>query len=249
MEHPLCSFAASPSLAAREGDRTVAAGRPLLGTPYLRRASFVLLLTMATASAWGQSVALTGVLGSKALLVVNGSAPKALAVNETHQGVRLLQLSGESAVVEVKGQRQNLRLGEAPVSVGSRGGASGGFRSSTLVLMADSRGHFIDRGYINGKTMQYMVDTGASTISLGRADAERMGLAYQQGIPVMMRTANGTAQGWRIKLDSVRIGDIELYGIDAVVGPESMPYVLLGNNFLSQFQMTRKGNQMVLEKH
>ena len=249
MKHSLRSFAAFPSLASREGSDACAAERPWLGIPGLGRASFILALAVVSHGAFGQSVALTGVLGNKALLVVDGSAPKAIAVNESHKGVRLLQLGGDSAMVYIKGQRQSLRLGDAPVSVGSRGGADGGSRSGKLVLIADSRGHFIDRGYINGKTMQYMVDTGASTIAIGRADAERMGLPYLQGAPIMMRTANGTAQGWRIKLDSVKLGDMELYGIDAVVAPQSMPYVLLGNNLLAQFQMTRKGSEMVLEKH
>ncbi|WP_236024245.1 retropepsin-like aspartic protease family protein [Comamonas suwonensis] len=209
----------------------------------------MLIATLAVSSAWGQSVALTGVLGSKALLVVDGSTPKAIAVNESHKGVRLLQINGDAAVVDVKGQRQNLRLGEAPVSVGSRGGQGGGSRSGKLVLIADSRGHFIDRGMINGKTMQYMVDTGASTIAIGRADAERLELPFLKGAPMLMRTANGTAQGWRIKLDSVKLGDIELRDVDAIVAPESMPYVLLGNNLLAQFHMTRKGSEMVLEKN
>ena len=63
-----------------------------------------------------------------------------------------------------------------------------------------------------------------------------------------LSTANGVAQGWRIRLDSVRIGDVEVFGIDAVVTPQPMPYVLLGNSFLGQFQMTRTNDQMVLEK-
>ncbi|WP_407716260.1 TIGR02281 family clan AA aspartic protease [Comamonas testosteroni] len=209
----------------------------------------LLSIGLAAGSVWGQSVALTGVLGSKALLVIDGSAPKALAVNESHREVRLLQISGDTAVVDIKGRRQTVRLGDAPVSVGSRGGTGGAARSGRLVLIADSRGHFIDRGYINGKTMQYMVDTGASTIAIGRADADRMGLPYEQGVPVLMRTANGTAQGWRIKLDTVKLGEMEVYGMDAVVAPQSMPYVLLGNNLLTQFQMTRRGNEMVLEKN
>ncbi|NIF85980.1 TIGR02281 family clan AA aspartic protease [Comamonas sp. Tr-654] len=209
----------------------------------------LLSIGLTAGGAWGQSVALTGVLGSKALLVIDGSAPKALAVNESHREVRLLQISGDTAVVDIKGRRQTVRLGDAPVSVGSRGGTGGAARSGRLVLIADSRGHFIDRGYINGKTMQYMVDTGASTIAIGRADADRMGLPYEQGVPVLMRTANGTAQGWRIKLDTVKLGEMEVYGMDAVVAPQSMPYVLLGNNLLTQFQMTRRGNEMVLEKN
>ena len=222
---------------------------PWPGASGLRRMGLLLSIGLAAGSVWGQSVALTGVLGSKALLVIDGSAPKALAVNESHREVRLLQISGDTAVVEIKGRRQTVRLGDAPVSVGSRGGTGGAARSGRLVLIADSRGHFIDRGYINGKTMQYMVDTGASTIAIGRADADRMGLPYEQGVPVLMRTANGTAQGWRIKLDSVKLGEMEVYGMDAVVAPQSMPYVLLGNNLLTQFQMTRRGNEMVLEKN
>ncbi len=222
---------------------------PWPGASGLRRMGLLLSIGLAAGSVWGQSVALTGVLGSKALLVIDGSAPKALAVNESHREVRLLQISGDTAVVDIKGRRQTVRLGDAPVSVGSRGGTGGAARSGRLVLIADSRGHFIDRGYINGKTMQYMVDTGASTIAIGRADADRMGLPYEQGVPVLMRTANGTAQGWRIKLDSVKLGEMEVYGMDAVVAPQSMPYVLLGNNLLTQFQMTRRGNEMVLEKN
>lgn len=240
----LRSLAARSLVAMRCGRRMPSPGSCSMG-----RTALLLWLGLAAAAAWGQSVALTGVLGGKAVLVIDGGAPKALAVNESHREVRLLQISGDTAVVEIKGRRQTVRLGDAPVSVGSRGGAGGAARSGRLVLIADSRGHFIDRGYINGKTMQYMVDTGASTVAIGRADADRMGLPYQQGVPVLMRTANGTAQGWRIRLDSVKLGEMEVYGMDAVVAPESMPYVLLGNNVLTQFQMTRKGNEMVLEKN
>jgi aspartyl protease family protein len=117
-----------------------------------------------------------------------------------------------------------------------------------VVLMADSRGHFVNTGTINGRTMQYMVDTGASTVAIGREDAERMGLNYQSGQSVRMNTANGVAQGWRMKLDSVRIGDVDVFGVEAIVTPQSMPYVLLGNSFLAAFQMTRVNDQMVLEK-
>ena len=96
--------------------------------------------------------------------------------------------------------------------------------------------------------MVYMVDTGASSVAIGRSDAERMGLPFLKGQPVMMRTANGDAQGWRLRLDSVRVGDVEVFGVDAVVAPLPMPYVLLGNSFLAHVQMTRQGSEMVLER-
>ena len=203
----------------------------------------LLLTALGTGAAQAQTaVALAGILGSKALLVVNGSAPRGIATGETHQGVRVISVEKEQALVEVDGARRSLRLGEAPVSVGSR---TGGRR---VVLMADARGHFINTGMINGTRMQYMVDTGASTVAIGKPDADRMGLQYTKGQPVQMNTANGVAQGWLIRLDSVRIGDVEVYGVEAVVTPQSMPYVLLGNSLLGAFQMTRTNDQLVLEK-
>uniref|UniRef100_A0A2G7T5D9 TIGR02281 family clan AA aspartic protease n=1 Tax=Chryseobacterium sp. B5 TaxID=2050562 RepID=A0A2G7T5D9_9FLAO len=199
--------------------------------------------------ATAQSVALSGVLGSKALLVIDGGTPRALAAGDSLQDVRVLQVSGDTAEVEIKGRRQTLRLGEAPISLGGRGAAAGDpALGRRVVLKADNRGHFIERGQINGKTMVYMVDTGASSVAIGRSDAERMGLPFLKGQPVMMRTANGDAQGWRLRLDSVRVGDVEVFGVDAVVAPLAMPYVLLGNSFLAHVQMTRQGSEMVLER-
>lgn len=116
------------------------------------------------------------------------------------------------------------------------------------MLTADGGGHFIGQGSVNGKVMQFLVDTGATSVAIGAAEADRMGLDYRSGQPIALRTANGNAQGWRIKLPSVRVGDVELRDVDAVITPQAMPYVLLGNSFLTQFQMTRLNDQMVLEK-
>ena len=193
--------------------------------------------------AHAQAVALAGMLGSKALIVVDAHPPKAVGAGDEFQGVKVLAIARDEATVEIQGARRVLRLGESPVSVGNRGGSG-----KRIVLMADSRGHFVNSGTINGRVMQYMVDTGASTVAIGRSDADRMGLNYKNGQPVRMSTANGVAQGWRMKLDSVRIGDVEVFGVEAVITSQPMPYVLLGNSFLTEFQMTRVNDQMVLEK-
>ena len=205
-----------------------------------------LLLTVLAwlpASAQAESVALAGMLGSKALLVVNGTAPKTVAAGETHQGVKVISTSGDQAVVEQSGQRQTLRVGQAPVSLG---GASG--RGSRIVLTESSGGHFMTAGQINGRAVQFMVDTGATGIGMSMHDAERAGIHYKNGQAVQISTANGAIQGFRLKLDSVRVGDVEVYGVDAVVTPQPMPFVLLGNSFLSRFQMKRENNLMTLDK-
>lgn len=198
---------------------------------------------LAATASHAQSVAMSGVMGSKALLIINGGAPKALSAHESHQGVRVLQVQGDSATIELQGQRQTLRIGASPISVGQSLPSA-----RKVVLRADSRGHFRENGFINNKPMQYMVDTGASVIGIGQPDAERMGLDFKKGTAVTVRTANGNVQGWRLQLESVRVGDITVHSIDAVVSPQPMPYVLLGNSFLSQLHMTRQGNEMVLER-
>jgi aspartyl protease family protein len=83
---------------------------------------------------------------------------------------------------------------------------------------------------------------------MSMADAQRMGLNYQAGQMVPMSTANGVIPAWRVKLATVRVGDVLVYDVDSVVTSGSMPYVLLGNSFLSRFQMTRTNDQMVLQK-
>lgn len=193
-------------------------------------------------------VVLSGILGGRALLLVGASAPKAVAPGETVQGVRLISLDKDSALLEQDGQRFTLRLGESPVQVKTGTGGPRPANGRRITLTSDSAGHFKSQGSINGQLMQFVVDTGATVVSIGRADAERMGLAFLGGQPVQMQTANGTAQGWRIQLQSVRVGDVEVFDVEAVVTSTAMPMVLLGNSFLNRFQMHRVSDQMVLEK-
>jgi aspartyl protease family protein len=196
-----------------------------------------------TGAACAQSVALSGMLGSKALLVVDGGAPKSVGVGETHQGVKVISTQADQAVVEIAGERQTLRLGEAQVHTGESSSGTG-----KIILQAGTNGHFLAQGQINGRSVPLLVDTGASYVSMGVAEAERIGVNYRAGQAVNMTTANGSTRSWLVKLNSVRLGSVDVYNVDAVVSPASMPYVLLGNSFLTRFQMTRTNDQLVLEK-
>ena len=121
------------------------------------------LATLGSSAAQAQAVALTGMLGDKALLVV-----------------------------EVAGSRQTLCVGDSPISIKGKPGAS---ENGKIILQAGSNGHFISAGQINGQAVQFMVDTGASVVALSVADAERVGLNYRAGQVVHMNTANGVSQG------------------------------------------------------
>jgi aspartyl protease family protein len=83
---------------------------------------------------------------------------------------------------------------------------------------------------------------------MSESDARRINLRYEQGQPVRMSTANGTATGCRVMLSSVRVGDALVYEVAAIVLPQAMPYVMLGNSFLTRFQMQRTNDQLTLEK-
>ncbi len=195
--------------------------------------------------ALAQAVTLSGMLGNKALLVVDGGEPKSVAPGNTFKGVRVISTQGDTAVLEVAGRRQTLRVGESPASVGRPIVPGEGTR---IVLSADSQGHFFTQGLVNSRPVQFMVDTGATTIGMSVSDAERIGLLYKQGQPVQVSTANGVVVGWKIRLSSVRLGDVEVHDTEAIVTPISMPFVLLGNSYLTRFQMTRNNDQLVLEK-
>ena len=213
------------------------------------RTSFLcpaLLLALVANASLAQSVALSGMSGSKALVVIDGSAPRFMSAGQTHQGVRLVSAQDDTAVIEIEGKRQTLRVGDAPVSVGRMAPSGGG--GQRIVLTADARGHFMPQGQINGKTVQFMVDTGATGIGIGEAEARRINLKFDQGQKVRLNTANGSANGYLIKLDSVRLGDVVVYDVAAIVSPQPMPYVLLGNTFLTRFQMQRTNDQLTLER-
>ncbi len=207
-------------------------------------AMFALLALGSAAQA--QKVALAGMLGSKALLIVDGSAPKGMAAGESFRGVKVITTRGDQAVVQIAGQNHTLRVGEAPASVGGNSSADAAGRK--VVLSAGSGGHFTTQGQVNGRAVSLMVDTGATYVVLSQSEADRAGLNYKTGQSVQMSTANGVIPGWRLTLGSVRIGDVVAYEVEAIVSSGAMPYVLLGNSFLTRFQMTLTNDQMVLEK-
>ena len=205
----------------------------------------VALLVIGSLPAAAQQVSIGGVSGSRALLIVDGGAPRFVAAGQTHQGVKLLKVEGDTATVEIDGRRLSLRVGEAPVSLGGGAAPQG---SGRVVMTADSRGHFSPAGQINGRSVQFLVDTGATEVILSENEARRINLEFAKGQRVTVSTANGQVNGHRIQLDSVRVGEAMIYGVSAIVLPQPMPAVLLGNSFLNRFQMQRTNDQLTLER-
>ena len=211
------------------------------------RATFLAAALLASAPAWAQSVALHGMLGNRALLIVDGSAPKTVAPGEAHKGVKVVSTAGDQAVVEIGGKRHTLRVGEAPASVGGTGGAAPAGHKIVLTRrqrrpLPHRRRDQRPRRLLHGRHRRHQHRHGRGR---RRAAGHRL-----QVRPAGAAWARPTASplGWRVKLASVRIGEVEVRDVDAVVGPQPMPYILLGNSFLNRFQMQRDNDQMVLER-
>jgi len=202
------------------------------------------LLAVVGAAA-AQSVTLAGSMGSKALLVIDGQ-PHTLAVGQSAAGVTLLQLADGQAQVQRGGSTATLRLGGAPARLAGTPTAS--TAAQEIVMPVGLGGHFTSAGSINGRAVQFMVDTGATVVALSQGEAERIGLDWRSAPRAMTQTANGAVPVHRVSLSAVRVGEVEVSNVEAIVMPAQMPYVLLGNSYLSRFQMRRDNDVLRLER-
>jgi len=128
-------------------------------------------------------------------------------------------------------------------------GARSGKDARPQLTLKDSGGMFAASVTVNGTPLPFVVDTGATSVSIDAGMAQRIGLNYRQGTPAMMSTANGPMRSWLVKFDSVSLGPITLYGVDGSVreGGE-LGVGLLGMSFLNRVEMHRDGEAMTLIK-
>lgn len=185
-----------------------------------------------------------GLFPGKAVIVVGRGSPRTISVGQkTPEGVVLVSATSEQAVLEVDGKRETLGMGqhfETASQTDTRG---------SVTLPADSRGQFYADGQVNGAHIRFMVDTGATTVLLPFSEADRLGVDYRRGQPGRIQTANGSASAYRVVLDSVTVGGITAYNVDAVVAQaQGLDVALLGMSFLNRTEMRRDGAYMTLTK-
>lgn len=200
----------------------------------------LLLLLTSTLSA-AQDVRLVGTVGTdRAIVVLGDGTPKTLTVGQSRDGVTLIAVERNTAIVSTNGEQFSLKLGHTPTRVD-------GSTTQSLRMAAQQGGHYLAEGQINGQAVQFLVDTGASTVSLDAQLATKLGIDFRKGQSVSIATANGKTQGWLISLPNVRVGTLQQTNVSATVVQEPMPFVLLGNSFLNHYRMTRDASAMVLE--
>ena len=117
-------------------------------------------------------------------------------------------------------------------------------------IMANNRGMFLTYGSINGQTVKFLVDTGATSVAMSSVEAKRLGIAYRlYGELSRVNTASGVAKAWAVKLKSVKVGKIKQKNVRAMVIDGSHPTeVLLGMSFMDRLKVNKEGNKLVLEQ-
>jgi aspartyl protease family protein len=203
-------------------------------------------LFLHSVSALATDVNVVGLFAGKALVEIDRGAPRMMVEGQKIDDVRLVSADSKGAVIEIAGKRHNIPLGQS-VSNGSTKPASSG--AGSVVLTADTRGHYYTTGSINGASTRFVVDTGATSIALSSDEAQRLGLDYKKGRRGMSSTANGVAPMYVIKADKVSIGDITLHQVEvSVIEGAGLPITLLGMSFLNRLEMKQDGGQMTLTK-
>ncbi|MEO5732357.1 MAG: retropepsin-like aspartic protease [Rubrivivax sp.] len=207
--------------------------------------AFVATIAVAVAAgpASAAGVLLSGRMGDRALLVIDG-APRTVALGQSTAGVQLLRWLGDDAEIERDGVIQRLSPGGSAAVAGTPAARTG---PRQAVLAVGPGGHFVTTGAINGRPVPFMVDTGATLVAMGRDQADRLGIDLTHTRTATTMTANGPVRVHLVTLNTVRVGDIELVNVGAAIVPQPMPMVLLGNSFLSRLQMRRDNDSMLLQ--
>jgi aspartyl protease family protein len=206
------------------------------------RTAILLLLSLLSTAVGATDIALIGVIGDKAaVLALDGGDPRTVKVGQKWSGITVISVERGEATVEIEGKRRVLKMGQH-----YRTAAAAADERQSVTLAADSRGHFITQGAINGNPVRFLVDTGATVVALPAAEAIRLGIDYRKGQPGMSSTAGGVVPTYRVRFDTVRLGEIEVNGVDGVVLEQGLDIALLGMSFLNRLEMKRDGHTMVL---
>ena len=212
-----------------------------MATGFMRLHSIAVLALLCAAPAAASDVSLIGTFESKAaILSIDAGAPKTVRVGQVFGGVTVVSVEKDRAIIEIDGKRRTLTRGQ---TYSSSAAASG---TQSVTLSAGAGGHFTADGQINGGAVRFIVDTGATAVSIPASEANRLRIDYRKGRRGTTHTAGGPTEAYLVTLDSVRVGGIELHNVEAIVIERGLDVSLLGNTFLNRMEMRREGQTMTL---
>lgn len=204
-----------------------------------------LLIAVLNNAVFAADFTLKALFPGKAMIVIEGK-PVVLKAGVENNGILLVSTNTyeQTAVMEVDGQRATFEIGRKIGAVYAKPSVN------EVRINSGRNGHFVTGGQINGKNVNFMLDTGATAVSMNENLAKSLRIDFaNDGKKILVRTAAGTRDAYRIILDEVSVGGIRLYNIAGTVLRGSSPEMaLLGMSFLGQLQLEQSENLMVLRK-
>lgn len=200
-------------------------------------------MLLATVSLAVDKIEVQGLFSGKAVLLIDDKRHIVAEGQASPEGVRVISADSKSAVLEVNGEQKRYVLGNSITTSYSRP------ESIKEQIIADGAGMYFVHGSINGHSVKFLVDTGATSIAMSAIDAKRLGIPYRIiGKPSEASTASGIAETYEIQLKTVKVGRLVQRNVDAVVINGNHPReVLLGMTFLDRLKVEKEGNKMILE--
>lgn len=180
----------------------------------------------------------------QAVLRIDGTRYKLGPGETTPEGVRLVSTYEAGAVLDVDGRQRRIALGSK-----IRSSYQQAAREEVQVFR-DGAGMFSTIGSINGMPVNFLVDTGATSVAMNAVQARRLGIDFRiVGEPGTVVTASRVETVYRVMLDSVKVGAIQLRNVEAVVldGPQPQK-ILLGMSFLGRLEMQNDGQRLLLRR-
>ena len=183
----------------------------------------------------GDGVAIVLVDGKRRVLKVGKPSP---------EGLTLISADSEVAVIELAGRQTSYGLGTHIASEFAPP------ETTSVRIWPTANRMYEVVGSINGAPVGFLVDTGATLISMNSNQARRLGLDYRLlGEEAVSSTASGLSKVYLLSLEEVRVGDIRLRNVGAAVHDGDFPTeVLLGMSFLGRLDMRREGEVLELTK-
>lgn len=191
-------------------------------------------------------ITINGLFKDKAIVTIDGKQRILKKDKASPEGALLIKANSKEATIEINGKQEVYTLG---TQIGSNT-PSNSTAGEKLIIVPDSNGSYSISGKINGSSVHFLVDTGASLVSMNRNVAKRAGIDYKlEGTEGRSQTASGISKIYIVNLKRVRIGNIELHNVKGSVHDSDFPSItLLGMSFLSKLDMRREGRIMELHK-
>jgi len=204
----------------------------------------VLLPCALPAAGGGPKITVLGLFKDKAVVVIDGHQRLLRDGQRSPEGVTLISANSTEAIIEYAGRRATYRLGQ---DIGSTFSSP---QRSAVRIWPDRSGTYSIVGSINRYPVDFVVDTGATFVSLNRREAQRLGIDYQvDGTPGRSATAAGYSRIFLVMLNRVKVGEIELRNVRAAIHDSDFPkQVLLGMSFLARVDMRRAGQALELRR-